>query len=95
MGYHFRSYWPFNDAKFIYRRIDISGLWCINSAKRFSDSTSFASYFCGTHVVSVVVFEKANLENCKETIEGLIHNRYNDTNVTKNTDRLIDALNNK
>ena len=36
----------------------------------------------GTHVVSVVVFEKANLENCKETIEGLIHNRYNDTNVT-------------
>lgn len=49
----------------------------------------------GTHVVSVVVFEKANLENCKETIEGLIHNRYNDTNVTKNTDRIIDALNNK
>lgn len=49
----------------------------------------------GTHVVSVVVFEKANLENCKETIEDLIHNRYNDTNVTKNTDRLIDALNNK
>ena len=38
---------------------------------------------------------KANLENCKETIEGLIHNRYNDTNITKNTDRLIDALNNK
>ena len=49
----------------------------------------------GTHVVSVVVFEKANLENCKETIEGLIHNRYNDTNVTKNTDRIIDALKNK
>lgn len=34
-GYHFRSYWPFNDAKFIYRRIDISGLWCINSANCF------------------------------------------------------------
>ena len=49
----------------------------------------------GTHVVSVVVFEKANLVNCKETIEGLIRNRYNDTNVTKNIDRLIDALNNK
>ena len=49
----------------------------------------------GTHVVSVVVFEKVNLGNCKEIIEGLIHNRYNDTNVTKNTDRLIDALNNK
>ena len=43
----------------------------------------------------MVVFEKANLENCKETIEDLIHNRYNDTNVTKNTDRIIDALNNK
>lgn len=49
----------------------------------------------GTHVVSVIVFEKANLGNCKEIIEGLSHNRYNDTNVTKNTDRLIDALNNK
>ena len=95
MRYNFCSYWPFNDAKFIYRRSDISGLWCINSVKRFSNSTSLHLTSGGTHVVSVVVFEKANLENCKETIEGLIHNRYNDTNVTKNTERLIDALNNK
>lgn len=60
----------------------------------------------GTHVVSVVVFEKANLENCKETIEALILNRYDDTNTRKHTDRMmqnadqnadrmIDALKNK
>ena len=60
----------------------------------------------GSHVISAVVFEKANLENCKETIEALILNRYDDTNTRKHTDRMmqnadqnadrmIDALKNK
>ena len=43
----------------------------------------------GSHVISAVVFEKANLENCKETIEALILNRYDDTNTRKHTDRMI------
>lgn len=42
--------------------------------------------------VSVAVFEKANLLNCKNTIETLVQNRYNNTNVAANTDRLIDAM---
>lgn len=42
--------------------------------------------------ISVIVFEKANLLNCKNTIETLIQNRYNNTNVTANTDRIIDAM---
>ena len=41
------------------------------------------------------VFEKSNLLTCKETIESLIQHRYNNTNVTANTDRVIEALNNK
>ena len=60
----------------------------------------------GSHVISAVVFEKDNLENCKETIEALILNRYDDTNTRKHTDRMmqnadqnadrmIDALKNK
>ena len=49
----------------------------------------------GAHVLSVVVFEKSNLLTCKETIESLIQHRYNNTNVTANTDRVIEALNNK
>lgn len=45
-----------------------------------------------THNISVVVFEKSKLLSCKETIEQLIQGRYNDTNVTANTDRLIEHL---
>ena len=48
-----------------------------------------------THVISVVVFEKENLLSCKDTIEGLIQRRYNNTNVTENTDRIIEALSKK
>lgn len=48
-----------------------------------------------THSINAVVFEKSNLLSCKETIEALINQRYCDTNVTKNTDRVIDALNKK
>lgn len=48
-----------------------------------------------THRISVVIFEKANLLSCKDTIEKLILRRYDDTNVTANTDRVIDALNKK
>ena len=48
----------------------------------------------GAHVLSVVVFEKSKLLSCKETIESLIQHRYNNTNVTANTDRVIEALNN-
>ena len=48
----------------------------------------------GAHVLSVVVFEKSKLLSCKETIESLIQRRYNNTNVTANTDRVIEALNN-
>ena len=48
----------------------------------------------GAHVLSVVVFEKSKLLSCKETIESLIQPRYNNTNVTANTDRVIEALNN-
>ena len=49
----------------------------------------------GSHVISVVVFEKSNLLACKETIEGLIQRRYDNKNVTSNTDRVVEALNNK
>ena len=49
----------------------------------------------GSHAISVVVFEKENLMTCKETIKSLIQRRYDNTNVTANTDRVIDALNQK
>ncbi|MGQ7358210.1 hypothetical protein ACTGWZ_03645 [Streptococcus suis] len=49
----------------------------------------------GYYTVNAVVFEKENLLSCKETIEGLIQRRYNNTNNTANTDRIIDALNKK
>lgn len=45
-----------------------------------------------SHVISVVVFEKANALTCKETMEGLIRTNYANRNVTANTDRMIDAL---
>lgn len=47
----------------------------------------------GSYTVNAVVFEKENLLSCKETIEALIQHRYNNTNNTANTDRLIEALN--
>ncbi|HEM3177306.1 TPA: hypothetical protein ACGO3I_002149 [Streptococcus suis] len=47
----------------------------------------------GSYTVNGVVFEKENLLSCKETIEGLIQRRYNNTNNTANTDRIIEALN--
>lgn len=50
----------------------------------------------GVHTLSVAVFEKANLLNCKNTIETLIQKRYNDTNVAvhtqQQTEALVDAL---
>ena len=48
-----------------------------------------------TYSINAVVFEKSNLLACKETIETLITQRYSDTNVTKNTDRIVDALRKK
>ena len=84
-----------NDAKFIYRGLILVAYDVLTVLSAFQTLLVLHLTSSGTHVVSVVIFEKANLENCKETIEGLIHNRYNDTNVTKNIDRLIDALNNK
>lgn len=46
-----------------------------------------------SHYISVIIFEKSNLINCKKIMESLIQNRYNDTNVTSNTDRLIEHFN--
>lgn len=44
--------------------------------------------------VSVIIFEKGKLLNCVQTIQSLISKRYDDTNVTANTDRMINSLNN-
>ncbi|HFI0048319.1 TPA: hypothetical protein ACGOSV_000665 [Streptococcus suis] len=49
----------------------------------------------GSYTVNAVVFEKENLLSCKGTIESLVQRRYNNTNNTANTDRLIEALNKK
>lgn len=46
-----------------------------------------------SHKINVVIFEKSNILECKSTIEGIIQRRYDDTNVTSNTDRIIDAMN--
>lgn len=50
----------------------------------------------GSHTISVAVFEKANLLTYKETIEGLITRRYDNTNVAKHSaasaDRIVDAI---
>ena len=59
----------------------------------------------GVHIISVLFFEKEKLLKCKDVIEGLIQNRFNDTNVrihtdramqntTDQTDRMINAFNN-
>ena len=59
----------------------------------------------GVHIISVLFFEKEKLLKCKDVIEGLIQNRFNDTNVrihtdraiqntTEQTDRMINAFNN-
>ncbi|MCI5723342.1 MAG: hypothetical protein MR283_04975 [Erysipelotrichaceae bacterium] len=48
-----------------------------------------------SYTVNAVVFEKENLLSCKATIEALIQRRYNNTNNSANTDRIIEALNKK
>ncbi|CAM3111830.1 hypothetical protein STRA110950_02210 [Streptobacillus ratti] len=45
--------------------------------------------------ISVVIFEKPKLLVCKEVIESHISKRYDDTNVTTNTDRIIEVMNKK
>ena len=43
----------------------------------------------GVHIISVLFFEKEKLLKCKDVIEGLIQNRFNDTNVRIHTDRAM------
>lgn len=53
----------------------------------------------GEHTINAIIFEKTNILACKETIEGLIQRRYDNTNVATHTqtqtDALVDALTNK
>ncbi|OUZ18374.1 hypothetical protein [Enterococcus cecorum] len=48
-----------------------------------------------SHSINVVIFEKSNILECKSTIEGLIQRRYDNTNVSANTDRIVEVLSNK
>ncbi|EHI70980.1 hypothetical protein ACVRY7_01610 [Streptococcus ictaluri] len=52
-----------------------------------------------SHAISVVVFEKEKTVVCKEAIQELISQRYQDTNVGKHTseqtERLINAMTNQ
>lgn len=45
--------------------------------------------------LSVICFQKAELLSCKDMVEESISKRYSDTNVSSNTDRLIDNFNKK
>lgn len=45
--------------------------------------------------LSVICFQKSKLLSCKDMVEESISKRYSDTNVSSNTDRLIDNLNKK
>ncbi|ACZ00752.1 hypothetical protein KX935_06975 [Streptobacillus moniliformis] len=51
--------------------------------------------FSQVYNISVVVFEKSKLMVCKEIIESHISKRYDDTNVTTNTDRIVETINKK
>ncbi|WP_196758619.1 hypothetical protein [Streptobacillus moniliformis] len=51
--------------------------------------------FSQVYNINVVVFEKSKLMVCKEIIESHISKRYDDTNVTTNTDRIVETINKK
>lgn len=45
--------------------------------------------------ISFLIFEKSKADIAETQIRSLISNRLDDTNVTKNTDRIVDAINSK